>query len=91
MEKVKSWKDLTLREKIGQTVTITTTELYKQLENYESPAQFLEKYPLAGSCDLWKRYLQYFDGTQALLLEFMPDDQLDTLETESAALLQIAE
>ncbi len=48
MEKVKSWKELSLREKIGQTVTITTTELYKQLENYESPAEFLEKYPLGG-------------------------------------------
>ena len=38
MEKVKSWKELSLREKIGQTVTITTTAFFKHLENYENPA-----------------------------------------------------
>ena len=59
--------------------------------NWKMNGDILEKYPLAGACELWKRYLQYFDGTQALLLEFMPDDQLDSLGTEEAALLQIAE
>jgi len=48
MEKVKSWKELTLREKIGQTVTITTGALFKQLEEYENPKDFFEKYPIGG-------------------------------------------
>ena len=48
MEKVKSWKELSLREKIGQTVTITTTAFFKHLENYENPADFFEKYPIGG-------------------------------------------
>ena len=44
-----------------------------------------EKFPLADGLESWRRYLACFDGTQALLLEFMPDGRPETLpqETES--------
>ena len=34
-------------------------------------------------------YLSIFDGSQKLLLEFMPDGKLESLYTEAAALRQI--
>ena len=47
MEKVKSWKELTLREKIGQTV-ICLCETEKHVEMCGSIEKFLEKYPIGG-------------------------------------------
>ncbi len=49
----------------------------------------LEKYPLAGSIELWRAYLAQLPGDRALLLEFMPDDKLETLKTEAEALRKI--
>ena len=49
-----------------------------------------EKYPLRPAEDIWKQYLTCFDGSQALLLEFMPDDRLETLAAEAEALKEIA-
>ena len=47
-----------------------------------------EKYPLQDATDIWRAYLAFFkDNT--LLLEFMPDGKLETLETEAAALREI--
>lgn len=48
MEKVKSWKELSLREKICQTVTLSSTRLYEEIEKYENPKDFFEKYPIGG-------------------------------------------
>lgn len=48
-----------------------------------------EKHPLQEAADIWKAYLNCFDGTQTLLLEFMPDGRLETLSTEAAALKTI--
>lgn len=45
-----------------------------------------KKYPLSEATDTWKKYLECFDGGQALLLEFMPDDRPESLKTEAAAL-----
>ncbi len=47
MEKVSSWKELTLREKIGQTV-LCLCETEKHIEMCGSLPAFLEKYPIGG-------------------------------------------
>ena len=49
-----------------------------------------EKFPLSQGKETWKHYLSYFAADKTLLLEFMPDDQLTSLETEAAALKEIA-
>ena len=48
------------------------------------------RFPLAEGVDEWTSYLTHFPAPRALLLEFMPDDQLSTLAAESAALKTIA-
>lgn len=48
-----------------------------------------EKYPLQAAVDIWKAYLDCFDGTQTLLLEFMPDGRLESLAREADALARI--
>ena len=50
-----------------------------------------ERYSLSKAIDVWKRYLDKFDGTQKLLLEFMPDDDIASLLYESEALSKIIE
>ncbi len=47
------------------------------------------KYPLGEAVDIWKKYLSFFDGTQKLLLEFMPDGRPESLKDESDALRRI--
>lgn len=47
------------------------------------------RYPLAGEIDLWKQYAQIIGTEVPYMLEFMPDDRLETLETEAKALLEI--
>ena len=47
MKKVTSWKDLSLREKIGQTV-ICLCETEKHIEMCGSVAKFAERYPIGG-------------------------------------------
>ena len=47
-----------------------------------------ERFSLRDGVDEWREYLSCFDG-QPLLLEFMPDDQLETLYTEASALRKI--
>lgn len=49
----------------------------------------MEKYPLGDAIEIWKRYLSCFDDSQRLLLEFMPDGLLTTLERETEALRTI--
>ena len=50
-----------------------------------------EKYPLKGAEEIWKKYLACFADDIPLLLEFMPDGKIESLETEARALLGIAE
>ena len=47
-----------------------------------------ERYPLAGAKTLWKAYLSKFPGAHCALLEFMPDDDLNTLGRESETLIK---
>ena len=48
-----------------------------------------EKYSLRQAKDIWRRYLSCFEGGKTLLLEFMPDGKIDSLEEETAALREI--
>ena len=50
----------------------------------------MERFPLAQGLDHWRRYLQVLGGSHTLLLEFMPDDDLATLDREAAALKELA-
>lgn len=45
--------------------------------------------PLKDGIDIWKKYLKRFSGEKTLLLEFMPDDNIDFLPTETEALKKI--
>lgn len=49
------------------------------------------RYPLSDAKELWIKYLNYFDGSQFVLLEFMPDDNINTLSTEADSLRKIVE
>ena len=50
----------------------------------------VQKYPLNGAVDLWREYLAQIPGDRTLLLEFMPDDRLESLAVEAEALRLIA-
>lgn len=47
------------------------------------------RYPLDEGREVWAQYLSKFDGTQTLLLEFMPDDAPASLRTEAETLRQL--
>lgn len=46
-------------------------------------------YPLMEGVDIWKQYLAQLSGDRALLLEFMPDDRVESLPEEAKALSAI--
>lgn len=48
------------------------------------------KYPLEEAVDIWQAYLQKLGSGRTLLLEFMPDDKIESLKTEADALRKIA-
>ncbi len=50
-----------------------------------------ERFPLEKAISLWKEYLSPFNKNQTLLLEFMPDDNIQTLKTEAESLRKITE
>lgn len=49
-----------------------------------------EKLPLAEAVELWQAYLVCFSDGKKLLLEFMPDDRIESLAAEASALRKIA-
>lgn len=48
-----------------------------------------QKLPLADGIQEWRDYLKEFSASRALLLEFMPDDQISSLSAEANALKTI--
>lgn len=48
-----------------------------------------ERFPLKEAIGQWKRYLERFSGERTLLLEFMPDDRVESMQCETNALRQI--
>ena len=49
-----------------------------------------EKHPLGAAVAQWQKYLACFPGDRCCLLEFMPDDRLESLAEEARALKEIA-
>ena len=49
-----------------------------------------QKYPLLEAKDIGRQYLGCFSRDRTLLLEFMPDERLETLAREALALKEIA-
>ena len=47
------------------------------------------RFPLEEAAGAWKRYLSVLPPPRKLLLEFMPDDRLETLSREADALMRI--
>ncbi len=47
-----------------------------------------ERFPLEEAIPLWKEYLSYFNNN-TLLLEFMPDDSINSLKTEAESLKRL--
>lgn len=50
-----------------------------------------ERFPLAQAVSTWQRYLEELGGDHTLLLEFMPDDRVESLPAEAAALAEIVQ
>ncbi len=48
-----------------------------------------ERYPLSLGKNIWKKYLECFEKNKTILLEFMPDDKLESLKNEAMALIEI--
>lgn len=48
-----------------------------------------DRFPLADAIALWREYLSAFAGQHTLLLEFMPDDRVETLPAEANALREL--
>lgn len=50
-----------------------------------------ERFRLSDGISCWKKYLKQFKGVKTLLLEFMPDDCITSLNGETKALMKITE
>ena len=50
-----------------------------------------EKFPLQEAVEIWREYMKAFDGCHTLLLEFMPDNRIESLDAEASALREIAQ
>ena len=48
-----------------------------------------DRFPLREGLDQWKAYLDCFEGPRTLLLEFMPDNRVETLPEEANALFEL--
>ncbi len=48
-----------------------------------------QRYPLRAGIDTWKQYLSAMSRDHHLLLEFMPDDRIQSLPGEAEALLEL--
>ena len=57
--------------------------------NWHPPKMAPAKSPLAEAVEDWRAYLSVLPAPRALLLEFMPDDRLETLPAEAEALRAI--
>lgn len=49
------------------------------------------RYPLSEAENIWKQYLNEIGGDHTLLLEFMPDDRIETLDREAQSLCRLTE
>ena len=77
----------TLEENLEYAEKIAKYTLHIHVFNWEGD----KKYPLADGACVWKAYLEKFEGEHALLLEFMPDGEISSLNREAEALRRIIE
>ena len=66
-----------------------TSEAWVGKDLLPPPGVMPEMYPLKEAVSLWQQYLQCVPNHHALLLEFMPDDRVESLPVEAAALKEI--
>jgi len=71
-------------------------EYAKKIKNYCKRihvfnCEGVKHYPLSDARVLWEKYLTILDSTDTLLLEFMPDDKIESLKDEAMALISITE
>ena len=59
--------------------------------NWHAEGEDTRREPLAGAVPLWREYLKNLTGDRTLLLEYMPDNRLESLPVEAEALRRIAE
>lgn len=50
-----------------------------------------QRLSLNNGIDVWKKYIKKFENNKTLLLEFMPDNNIDSLSIEAEALRKITE
>lgn len=74
-------------ENLEYAVAVSPFTLHIHVFNWKEK----EKYPLQFARDTWREYLDCFDQTQTLLLEFMPDGKIETLKQEAKTLKEIVE
>lgn len=72
-------------ENISYAKNISPYSKHIHVFNWEKDRRF----SLAEGIDKWKEYLSYFSKDKTLLLEFMPDDNINSLKDESASLRNI--
>lgn len=75
----------TVEENINYATALSPYTEHLHVFNWEEK----QKFPLCLGIDTWKEYLKCFKKDKTLLLEFMPDGEITSLETESAALKRI--
>lgn len=74
-----------LRENIEYARKIAEYTTHIHVFNWEGN----NKYPLCDGIKIWQKYLAEFDENHALLLEFMPDNDINSLNTEAKVLFEI--
>jgi hypothetical protein len=57
--------------------------------NWQPPKMSPQKHPLTEAVEDWRAYLAVLPPPRALLLEFMPDDRIESLPVEAEALRTI--
>lgn len=79
-------QDQTEEENLAYAKLISSHTVHIHVFNWKGK----EKYPLSEAMGIWRKYLSCFDGEKNLLLEFMPDDKIESLNGEAEALKEIA-
>lgn len=75
-----------LQENMAYAAAIAPYTVNIHVFNWEGDG----RYPLQEAAENWRKYLSCFDRRQILLLEFMPDDRIESLQAEGQALKEIA-
>ena len=82
----------TVEENLTYAALLAPWTKHIHVFNWDCPnGGAVQKAPLADAVDTWKQYLTRIPGDRALLLEFMPDNRLESLAAEAAALKIIAQ